>query len=317
MYDKIKFWIDRTTMAVAGTTPEKTASFLEDTKEHVDLTTGEVKYYGRLEGLKVSVFRGGVSVVGSLPKYLNGNNVALLDRHGAREALKKMGEALHVCLDSAKITSLEFGATFTMQHPVEMYLDRLGEISKLIRYRSANSTLYYRHKGKEKPKELCFYDKGEEQRQKGVTLPMGLADANLLRYEIRYNGKLPRQIGCPKVEASTLTESDFYRLMVCKFQNFYFSIVKLNQVKTDVMAEIKTVTDAYDVFVARLISQGGQCLISDFVDELKAAQVFQDRKNYTRLKNKIQEISTKARITITDDLIKELDDEIQNVGAYA
>ena len=82
------------------------------------------------------------------------------------------------------------------------------------------------------------------------------------------------------------------------------------------MSEIKTVRDAFNVFVARLINQSDQTQIGDFLDELKEAGVFDDRKNYTRLKNKIQEVATNANITISDELMRELDDEIRNCGAY-
>lgn len=82
------------------------------------------------------------------------------------------------------------------------------------------------------------------------------------------------------------------------------------------MDEIKTVNDAFEVFVARLICQSNQSQITGFLDELKDAQVFADRKCYTRLKNKIQDISTKASVTVTDELIRELNDEIKNIGAY-
>ena len=51
-------------------------------------------------------------------------------------------------------------------------------------------------------------------------------------------------------------------------------------------------------------------------EELKEAKTFVDRKNYTRLKKKIQDIATKAEISVSDELIKELDNEIKNVGAY-
>lgn len=82
------------------------------------------------------------------------------------------------------------------------------------------------------------------------------------------------------------------------------------------MSEIKTVSDAFNVFVARLLSNSNQNQIGGFLDELKQAGVFDDRKNYSRLKKKIQEISKKANITISDDLIRELDDEVKNCGAY-
>lgn len=137
-----------------------------------------------------------------------------------------------------------------------------------------------------------------------------------MRYEMRFKGRLPQQLEVQEVKASTLHQVLFYGMMVKRYQDNYFSISKLNQIKTDVMSEIKTVRDAFNVFVARLINQSDQTQIGDFLDELKEASVFDDRKNYTRLKNKIQEVATNANITISDELMKELDDEIKNCGDY-
>ena len=114
----------------------------------------------------------------------------------------------------------------------------------------------------------------------------------------------------------TRSVTSLYRMMVKQYQDRYFTITKLNQVKSNVMSEIKTVSDAFNVFVARLLSQTDQTQIGGFLDELKEAAVFEDRKNYSRLKKKIQEIATKADITVSDELIRELDNEVKNCGAY-
>ena len=82
------------------------------------------------------------------------------------------------------------------------------------------------------------------------------------------------------------------------------------------MYEIRTKKKTINDIVGRLISQTDQDQIKAFLDELKQAGVFADRKNYSRLKAKIQEVAHQANITISDDLIKELDDEVRNSGAY-
>ena len=114
---------------------------------------------------------------------------------------------------------------------------------------------------------------------KGMPYPEDMKGANLLKYEMRLNGRLPQQLGVPEVTASTLSQTPFYRMMIKRYQDSYFSISKLYQVKTNVMSEIKTVSDAFNVFVARLISQTDQTQIGGFLDELKEAAVFEDRKN--------------------------------------
>ncbi len=310
MYDKIKLFYPRT-----RETPD-VSKLLDRAKDQVDHETGEVCTFGSLEGLKVSIYTGGISIVGSLAKYLYPNNIYPLDRHTTAQAIEKLSDSLHLCLDSAKVTSMEFGTQFVMTHPVESYLSKLGDMPKLLRYHFDAGSLYYKSRGKQQPKVFAFYDKKADAIAKDMALPVGFDEANLLKYEMRINGRLPQQLGVPEVTASTLSENPFYRQIMKRYQDSYFAISKQNQIKTDVMSEIKTVSDAFDVFVARLISQSDQSQIAGYLEELKAAKVFTDRINYTRLKKKIQEVLTKAGVVVSDDLVKELDDEIKNVGAY-
>lgn len=176
--------------------------------------------------------------------------------------------------------------------------------------------MYYRTKAKAQPQTLAFYDKLAEQRQNGVKLPVGFEGQNLLKYELRLNRRLPKQLNVREVKASTLSEKQFYKMLLRLWQNKYFSISKQEQVKTNIMSEIKTVSDAFEVFVARLMAVSNKDAVAGFIDELKEAKVFQDRNNYTRLRKKIQAVASKAGLMQTDELIKELDDAVKNQGAY-
>ena len=310
-YDKVKIWIDR---AIVGDNHPTITNYLDRAKQETDLQTGEVKTTGCIEGLKVSVFASGLYIVGSLPKFIFGSNVYPLDRHKAVQAIEKISDTLHIQVKEGVVKSLEFGANYLMKNPVPDYLLRLGSMQRLERVQLSHNSIRYEGRGKKQPRVFAFYDKIADAAAKGMECPNGLE--NLLRFEIRLNGRLPYQLSVPEVKASTLTDMQFYRMMVEYYINSYFSISKLNQIKTDVMSEIRTPKDAFDVFVARLISQTDQNQINGFLDELKRAGVFVDRKNYSRLKNKILEVATKANITIADELIKELDDEVKNSGAY-
>ena len=310
MYDKVKFWVMRT-----RATPD-VSKFLDKAKDQIDHETGEVCTFGSLEGLKVTIYTGGISIIGSLAKFLYPNNVYPLNRHSTAQAIEKLSDSLHLSVEAATVSGLEFGQAFVMKYPVESYLSKLGNMPKLLRYHFDVGTLYYKPRGKQQPKVFAFYDKKADAMAKGMALPVGFKDANLLKYEMRLNGRLPQQMGVPEVTASTLSESGFYRQMVKRYQDSYFSISKQNQIKTDVMSEIKTVSDAFDVLVARLINQSDQTQIAAFLEELKEAKVFEDRINYARLRKKIQAVAAKAGVTVSDDLVKELDDEIKNAVAY-
>lgn len=310
MYDKLKIWLPRTTAH-----PD-IANYLDSAKEQVDHNTGEVKVFGSLNGLKVNIYTGGFSIIGSLAKFYYPNNIYTLDRHSTKEAIEKLSDSLHIDVKDGKITGIEFGTNYQMSQKVEQYLSKLGEKPKAYRSQIIEKTLYYQPKGRKQPKVLCFYDKQADAATKGLILPDGLKASNMLRYELRLNGRLSQQIGVPEVTASTLSNKDFYRILLKRYQSEYFTISKRNQLKTDVMTEIRTVTDAYDVFVARLLAQSSQSQVTEFINELKASGALKDSQSIWRLKKKITEVASKANITETDELIKELDNEIKNVGAY-
>ena len=171
-------------------------------------------------------------------------------------------------------------------------------------------------RGKQQTKVFIFYDKRAEAKEKGFKLPVGFEDMNLLRYEMRLNGRLPQQLGVTEVKASTLSEIKFYISLVKRYQESYFAISRNNRINIRAMEEIKTVSDALDMFVARLINKSGKGEITAFLDELRGLNVFDDRKYYYRLKKRLQEIAEKAGDPEPDQLLQELDDEINNAGAY-
>ncbi len=311
MYDKVKLFHIRT-----RTTPD-ISEYLDSAKEQTDLSTGEVNTFGSIGGLRVCSYTGGISVVGSLAKYLYGSNVYPLDAHTTAQAIEKLSDALHLDLSTAKVTGLEFGTHFVMRKPVGVYLRKLGDMPRLLRYQFNAGTLYYKHKGKQQPKVLCFYDKNQEADEKGSAVPAGMSDANLLRYEMRLKGHLPKQLGVAEVTASSLQERAFYRMLVQRWQEYYFTITKSKQIQMDAITQIRNVKDAFNVFVARLISQSDKSQIAAFLDELKDAKTFDDRKCYSRLKQKINEVASSAKVCTTDEDMQELDGEIKNAGAYA
>ena len=313
MYDKIKLWIDR---AVIGGHFPIIAPVLEDAKEQTDLATGETRTFGSVGGLKVSIYTGGISIIGSLPKFIYGNNVCSFDRHSTQRAIEKLSDIFHINIADADVTGIEFGTNFLMKHKVTDYLSKLGEMPRLSRYHFEPSTLYYKGRGKNTPKVFAFYDKLSEAEAKGMDYPSGVSGENLLRYEMRLTGRLKTQLGIADLQASTLYDRTFYRKLVKLYQNSYYSISKNVQIKDNAMSEIKTVSDAINTLMARLLSQTDKAQIVAFLDELRAAQVFNDSKYYTRLKNKINEIATKSDFVVTDELIRELDNDIKNCGAY-
>lgn len=311
MYDRLKLFYPR-----MSDTPD-ISQYLSNATEQTNMTTGEVTAFGYIDRLKVCLYVGGYSINGSLSRYFFGDsNINPLGRKTTAQAVEKLSDALHLDIKQSSVTALEFGTQMPMLKPTNKYLDKLGSKQRMQRYRFEADTLYYKPKGRQQPKILCMYDKLADAQKKGMSLPIGFDGLNLLRYELRLNGRLAHQIGVPMVQASTLYETNFYCKLIKMWQDEYFNIEKMKQIKTTAVNDVKTVKDAFDVLVARLINQSEPEQITAFMDELKTAKVFDDRKYYTRLKNKIIEVANKTKLTVTDSDIKELDDAIKNVGAY-
>ncbi len=313
MYDRVKIWVDR---VIVGGDFSAIPGYLDpDTVKSVyDYKTGQERTMGKLEGLRVSVRNSGLFIDGSLAKFYYGDNIHTLTRATTEEAIQKLGDLIHADMTWAEVKKFEFGTNFSMRYEVARYLALLGVLPKMQQGNFAGS-VYYEPKGDEKYQRICFYDKRAEATNKKVTLPAGLGD-NLLRYEIRFNGRLPKQLKWGKVYASTLYDSAFYRRVVEEWQDMYFSIEKKRQIKINAMSERMTVGEAVNLLTAQLISQADNTTVEAFINELRANNALKGSRDYTRLRGKIQDICTNEKTTETDDLIKELDDEVRNAGAY-
>lgn len=310
MYDKLKIWIDRS--SIDGEYWD-VLGYLDTVNTSTDRHTGEMRGHGNLDGLKVSVFPTGISIVGSLTKYLHGDNLHTLDMNSTRDAISKLSTALHTDVNMGKVTALEFGTHFIMDHPVRDYLNLLGVAPHLARILTTESTVYYRSRGKIQYKNHIFYDKATEAITKGIELPPDYQDQNLLRYELRYTKNLPQQLKAKVITCSTLSDVTFYNSMLKRYADFYNGINKVKIFKTTNMGKIKTVSEAYEAFIARLILQSDNNEIESYLRELKDSNVFDARSEYTRLKKKLIAVSNKVTLTEQSELIAELDNKIKAV----
>lgn len=311
-YDKVSLWVNKcfTSYDVA-----MIANRLDDGTISKDINTGNVVMSGYKKGLKVSFHPSGMSVIGSLPKFLYNDNIHPLNRGTTREAIEAMSEALSIDMSSARVNGLEFGFNFPVSNPASDYLLRLGGLQGLQRYMFSSSTLYYKSKGKKQPKTLCFYDKIADAKAKGMAIPVGFEDANILKYELRLKGRLSHQLGVDNITASTLSERGFYKMLIGLYQSYYRAIYKQKQIISD-MSNIKTPKDALKYLLGRFLNEGEQGRIEDYINELKGNGTFVDRKYYTIVKARLEEAADMAGGGLEDELIKELDNDVMNLGAY-
>lgn len=314
MFDKVKLW----KQWEEGEDFSALPTYLDEAKEQIDHTSGEVRYFGYLKGMRVAIYPHGLSLEGSLPKYMyGGNNIYPLDRHTTQEAFASLGDALHMDIISAKVTGLEFGYNFIMEHQPKEYLDRLGDMPRRQRYRFCADTLYYKHKGQNQPDMFVIYDKVSDAKAKGMKPPKGMETSNIIRAELRLKGNLCKMLNLPQVTAASLSEKPIYKELMKRFVEAFMSIRKQPRLCPEYVSFIKSPKDAQEAFFALVMAKQGTTIddVNNFVQSLQDAHTFDQRKDYSRLREMLQRVIGKAKMRANDPLISELDDSFLDLQA--
>ena len=221
-----------------------------------------------------------------------------------------------VPMHRAKVRALEFGDWMPVSFPVAEYLKRCGGYPRLERFQFKADTLYYRHKGENLPKTLCLYDKRDAAKAKGYELPQGFEDYYLLKYELRLNGSIGKQLNWGEVTGETLYDKGFYRRLTQTYQQEFFKIKKLPQQNSRISESIKSVGDGVDVLLSRLIRQLGVEIRDSYIDELKSQHTFTERANYSRLRSKLTILANKTPKDGDDALVREMGNGVVNRCLY-
>lgn len=265
-----------------------------------DKVTGEIKaYQWHANNLRVTCFQNGLSVKGSLPKYLCGDNVQTISSTDTAQALADISNLLGVDMAEAYVSYIEFGKTFMMDNAPVDYFAKLGDGGRYLPRMQAGTTLYYGKQIKRSAKGLIFYDKADEIASDGGTLPPLFDRANLLRYELRLHGRLSKRYGI--IHASAL--ADKATLAVLR-QEYTTSFERIKKVTS--MAD--GITPNKDWVLASLILMHPD----DYTTLLASAKAAATPQELYRLKQAITKAMQKASAK-KDELLQELEDAIKSV----
>ena len=289
------------------------SGYLDNGNESSNVKTGEVSVFGNVENIKVMQYFGGYSIQGSLPKFLYGNNVCQLTRKEVGQAIEKLSDRLHLPLNDARVTGIEVGANICLTKQHTAYTRLLGDMPRMQRVSMAD-TLYYQGSGKVKPKEYYFYDKVAEVKKHGGIMPQGLEAANMMRYEMRLNGRLPFQLSIPEFKGSTLQDRKVYQELINRWLNGYLSINKLVNMEDEHLKKGMSVKEAQEVFIAQQIAKGGSSMIDEFIAKLKQNECFDNRLYYNRVKSNLQKLASKTKLSVDNGDIEELTAKVKQIA---
>jgi hypothetical protein len=292
----------------AGSLLALTPQFLENVTEH--FRDGRYSVSGSLNNLRVNVFESGISIKGSLAKYFLNDNIQTLRRQDTARAIEQLSDQLHIDINEAHLSRLDFSHNFLMDNKPEVYYPYLGDSQYFKRYIQPNS-LYYKNGNRTK----LFYDKLSEAVSKAVRVPEIFNGRHLLRYEISYSRRLPKQLKEPEVSAGALSNETFYIKLIDRYISEYQSIHKNAGFNID-KKKMKTPKDVDIQIILMAIDIIGHDKYIQFIDELKADNAMARPEYYSRLKKQFRERCKKYKASDSTHLIEELDKKVSSLKRY-
>lgn len=309
MYDTVNLWLP---IERAGITnlPAYIEPYLKNITRHFK-EDGQTYISGMMgSNYKATVSHSGISLKGSLAKYFLPDNFHTLTRLDSTKAFEKMNDELHLPIDQAIVRRIDFAQNLLMDCKPEAYYSYLGECQHYNRLTQPKS-LYYCNGLRTK----LFYNKVAEGTVKGLKLPDVWNGQNVLRYEMRYTSRLPKQFNIPEITAGTLSDEKFYIGLFDRWQAEYKAINKIQSIKFN-LSDMNSPKDFFKQLDLMAINMIGQDKIMQVVEDLRAKKAFDKPEYYSRLKKEIKELCKSPDLTISSDLVAELDKKIAMTKKY-
>lgn len=311
MYDSIFLWLDKKDIGDSYKWYE-VLKHIYQTCEYKTMPGG----CGYFENLRISATEKRIVCVGSFAKFQNGNNVVPLTMEQVRKVIKTLTRVLGVPMHKADVIAVDVAGNFTMDKSPELYIQKLRS---LYLHTSAylNNTKYFLSRGS----KLCFYDKGEEVRQrgyprlkrKGYPLP-GSEEKNLLRYEARFKkGEIRKMFG-RGLKAHDLYNKDIYWRFISEWIGCYDDMEKLPDSILNVAYE--QIAKQKDMLNWCICALNTYIPVSESIRQAfnrRENPQDSDRQYHKRLQDRVQEALAHYPDYMTEsDLVQELTKKIED-----
>jgi hypothetical protein len=305
MYDNTDFNLKKETSP--GT------NFLETVPQHLTKITNQGEsdfgYYlnGYLENLKVKVTGSRVSISDSTCKYYLGDNFQTLSKGDYKKAIEKISDTLHLPFHLADVTRIDAAHNLIMQHEISLYYSCLGEANHYKRLPQPNG-LYYSNK----KRQLIFYGKVQEQKDKRQPIPELYRNRNVLRIEFRFTKRLREQLNRPEIKAGLLYDERFYRELIKRWKNEYLAIQKINS-KLFSMKPTGSTKELVENLALHSILETGQPQVLNLIKQWQETGEI-DKHQAQRHMDFIKKLASKKMNDQGNELIEELDRKVKQAA---
>ena len=288
----------------------ETPCYLQDVNEHY-FANGNTVLTGNLSGYTVSISDNQIKIKDcSLCKWHLGDNFKEMTRGDTKQAVERLSDLLHLPIDKAAVTRLDFALNIITKHPTDVYFGHLGTLNHYKRLVQPDGVYYCQNTEK-----YVLYDKVKEQRKAGAVIPDLYQNKNVLRIEQRYLNRIGDRLKTA-VKGETLYNETFYNRLLYRWRDTYNDIAKINDEKIN-LSIMKTKKDLNRLGILALIERfGGQVEFLAQITELQKRGELSKKQAYD-LRTAIKKaMVTNERITAPNEVITELDGKVKRAVKF-
>jgi hypothetical protein len=268
----------------------------------------ESRLYGttlktNIKNLLVTWGKGRLRVIGSLPKFITGNNFNSINTNDIKEAIHGLELELNIRLYDADVKRIDLATNIKLNHKVDRYFSCLGSYKGSHRSNIDAASLYYK---KKRSLTLIFYDKIKEMKKDRTYKHLLNSDhENLMRFEVRYFASKLKTLFKSPLRVSDLTNLDTNKLLNKLWYNEYMMINKENNSQFNLEEN-----DGWKEISKKYIKQGVDSLggLHSNIENLKTNPVFNNQRpeNKSRILKYLRAIDKLQSILKDGELLDEL-----------
>ena len=259
-----------------------------------------------------------LTIYGSVPKFINGNNFEGITKDQVCNAFDNLGEVIGTDLYQGKVTRVDYASNIFMNYNPKLYYKFFGDSYKFkrIEYGTSIGWKGTRYQARYKTLE----DKTAWAKDTRNKIPDAFHNKHIIRYENRLKSanRIAHvlQLNDHPTVKDILSYDGLYNLHL-DWKRQYYKIEKRNNLidySKYMQKDTYTPNEMLTCYIMSLMNESGEELEEDFIkfiiEQKKCGTGQQGRNNLYRFRKKLKDMRTNW-VRNDNDMIQELDEKVK------
>ncbi len=258
---------------------------------------------GNLENLRVRISNERVGIIGSVPKYVLGDNFQIADRKTIYQFCEKCSDVLHFNVGKGNLYRIDMGLNLETIHKPTLYYPYLGGLQHFKRLEQPDSIRYQNG-----VRNFVIYDKLKQTKAGSQKVPKAFWGKYIMRMEYRLPKTRSIKDHFPFAsQLRELWEKQVFDKMENTFKEVYHQINKVHGIKIDRAIAKTDKAFARQLQALGMAQLGGYDRAIAFAKELKEGRYLNCDKSYQRMRTRLKNLQREYGESYPNDFIQELD----------